>query len=323
MKHCGRSQRRRSSQVDCGLFRRLSQSRMHVYAFDQESGAEAEKVSISASATFSAVAFPSETLSSGAIATLADQAPAGYVLDPASISFDVPAETSASDGSRSLIIPVAGEIPPEFGKDQADSIAAEIAGMTDDEAQTAILAMPGIETVSITYEPDWLFHRLPHDADRIEVQMSTMTRVTIPTGAALGLDFGERRIGVAVSDSLGMIASPVTAIPTGNGAVEALRKLIDRYDAVLLVAGLPRGLSGKEGPQAARVREQAEAMALEAGYRSNTGTSGLTTTMANRSLKETGHSERESRHKVDAVAASLMLQSYLDAAAIGRSPRTL
>ena len=149
-----------------------------------------------------------------------------------------------------------------------------------------------------------------------------MSRITVPTGAALGLDFGERRIGVAVSDSLGMIASPVAAIPAGKGAAEELRKLIDRYDVVLLVAGLPRGLSGREGPQAVRVREQAEAIAQQAGLPLEYWDERLTTTMANRSLKETGMTERESRHRVDAVAASIMLQSYLDAAAIGRSQRT-
>ena len=141
-------------------------------------------------------------------------------------------------------------------------------------------------------------------------------------GAALGLDFGERRIGVAVSDSLGMIASPVTAIPVGKGSIVELQRLIEQYDVVLLVAGLPRGLSGREGPQAVRVREQAEAMAQQADLPLEYWDERLTTTMANRSLKESGFTEKESRQRVDAVAASLMLQSYLDAAAIGRSPRT-
>ena len=143
------------------------------YTFNQEAGTETESVAVTASATFTAVAFPSGALDDGAAALLATQVPAGYELDPVSITFEVPAETAAADGSRALVIPVSGEVSPVFGETEAAAIANEVSGMTDDEARNAIETMPGIESVQITYDPDWFLHRMPNDPDRIDVEKTS------------------------------------------------------------------------------------------------------------------------------------------------------
>lgn len=131
-------------------------------------------------------------------------------------------------------------------------------------------------------------------------------------GRILGLDIGERRIGVAVSDELGTIASPVGLIRRESDVARELKELIIRYDAVRLVAGLPIGLSGREGPQAALVREFTDALASEIDVPLDYWDERLSTTVAERSLIAGGTRRRKRKDKIDAVAAAVILQSYLD-----------
>ncbi|HET7093481.1 MAG TPA: Holliday junction resolvase RuvX, partial [Thermomicrobiales bacterium] len=80
-------------------------------------------------------------------------------------------------------------------------------------------------------------------------------------GRALGLDVGDVRVGVAVSDERGSIASPVETIRRGPDTVAAVCRLVESLGAVRVVVGLPTGLSGREGPQAASVRAFAAELA--------------------------------------------------------------
>jgi len=131
-------------------------------------------------------------------------------------------------------------------------------------------------------------------------------------GRMLGLDVGGRRIGVAVSDALGMIASPVRFIQRGPKVIDELRDLVARYDAVQLVAGLPVGLSGREGSQAAEVRAFADAAAKAVALPLAYWDERLTSTMAERSLIASGTRRAKRREQIDAVAAAIILQGYLD-----------
>lgn len=131
-------------------------------------------------------------------------------------------------------------------------------------------------------------------------------------GRMLGLDIGERRIGVAISDELGMIASPVGMIPRASDVVAEVRSLIAKYNAVGLVAGLPIGLSGREGPQAALVREFTDALAAEIDVPLDYWDERLSTAVAERSLIEGGTRRNKRKERVDAVAAAVILQGYLD-----------
>ena len=128
----------------------------------------------------------------------------------------------------------------------------------------------------------------------------------------LGLDIGERRIGVAVSDELGAIASPVGSIERRADVATELRNLAARYGATRLVAGLPVSLSGREGPQAAEVRACADALATAVGLPLEYWDERLTTSIAERQLIAAGSRRSRRREQIDAVAAAIILQGYLD-----------
>ena len=128
----------------------------------------------------------------------------------------------------------------------------------------------------------------------------------------LGLDIGGRRIGVAVSDEMGTIASPVAMIARQSDVAGQLRELVARYNAAKLIAGLPVGLSGREGPQAAEVRAYTDALALEVGVPVEYWDERLSTSIAEQSLIAQGTRRNKRKERVDAVAAAVILQSYLE-----------
>ena len=150
-----------------------------------------------------------------------------------------------------------------------------------------------------------------------------MTDTTFPeTGRLMGVDAGERRVGVAVTDELRMIASPVATILRGKSEITQLRELAKRFGISGIVAGLPKGMSGREGQQADDVRAYAGSLAESLGLPLRFWDERLTTAMAERSLIEAGRSRSQRKDVVDAVAAALMLQSFIDSwVSQGRSLR--
>ena len=131
----------------------------------------------------------------------------------------------------------------------------------------------------------------------------------------LALDIGEVRVGVAVSDPAGRVASPVCVLPAAEVLAHAVtfRRVLEDWEPELLVCGLPRTLAGEECPQAERIRAQAEKIAAACGLPLEFADERLSSAEAKRILKEQGLSERAMRGKVDSVAAGLFLQSWLDA----------
>lgn len=131
----------------------------------------------------------------------------------------------------------------------------------------------------------------------------------------LALDIGEVRVGIAVSDPTGRVALPVTVLPAQEVLAQAVtfRRVLEDWEPELLVCGLPRTLAGEEGPQAERIRAQAEKIARSCGLPLEFEDERLSSAEAKRILKEQGLSERAMRGKVDSVAAGLFLQSWLDA----------
>ena len=129
----------------------------------------------------------------------------------------------------------------------------------------------------------------------------------------LALDVGERRIGVAVSDPLGFSAQGVETIFTKGleNDLKRIRELSDKYETKRLLVGLPRNMSGTMGPQAERIMEFSKAL-LAAGFEVRHQDERMTTMMANRVLLE-GEVRREKRREVvDKLAATYILQSFLD-----------
>lgn len=131
---------------------------------------------------------------------------------------------------------------------------------------------------------------------------------------ALALDIGEARVGIAVSDATGTLAMPVKVLPAQEvlGNARSFRYIIEDYEPDVLVCGRPETLAGEDGPQAQRVVEVAEKIARATGLPLEFIDERLSSREARRILREQGLSEREMRGKVDSVAASLFLQTWLD-----------
>lgn len=130
----------------------------------------------------------------------------------------------------------------------------------------------------------------------------------------LGLDVGDRRIGVAVSDLLGMTAQPVeTYTRVGYGPdVRHFKELAAAYETDQFLCGLPRNMDGSVGGQAERVRDfaaQLEAAGLTVHYQDER----MTTVSAERALLEADMRRDKRKQKVDMVAAVIILQAFLDA----------
>lgn len=131
----------------------------------------------------------------------------------------------------------------------------------------------------------------------------------------LGLDVGNRRIGVAVSDELGLTAQPVMTLERKRGRNEdarSLARLARRLGVAGIVVGLPLNMDGTESAQAARTRVFAEALGERTGLPVELWDERLTTEEAHQILYEAGHARQEHRKVVDQVAATLILQSYMD-----------
>lgn len=131
---------------------------------------------------------------------------------------------------------------------------------------------------------------------------------------ALALDIGEVRVGIAVSDASGSVAMPVKVLPAQEvlSCARTFRLLIEDYEPDVLVCGLPQTLAGEEGPQAARIRAAAERISRVTNLPVAFTDERLSSREAKRILREQGLTERSMRGKVDMVAASLFLQTWLD-----------
>ncbi|MEP6777097.1 MAG: Holliday junction resolvase RuvX [Chthoniobacterales bacterium] len=130
----------------------------------------------------------------------------------------------------------------------------------------------------------------------------------------LGIDFGRARIGVAVSDELGMLAHPVETIPTSRGnPATRICEIAAEKNVERVVVGLPRHMSGALGDAAAEALAFVEKLRTALPCEVVTWDERLTTVAANRALRDNGQKTRNSRGIVDQVAAQMILQGYLDA----------
>ena len=135
---------------------------------------------------------------------------------------------------------------------------------------------------------------------------------------ALGLDLGGRRIGVAVSDRSGTVASPLDVIlRTGSRQRDhdRIARLVADEDAEVIVVGLPLSMDGRLGPAAKAALTEVRVLGSVVGVPVLTHDERLTTVTAERSLREAGLDGRARRKVVDKVAAAVMLQAWLDSPA--------
>lgn len=145
---------------------------------------------------------------------------------------------------------------------------------------------------------------------------------------AVGIDLGTRRIGVAVSDSDGRLATPYEVIERSrdlHGDRRRLVELVREAEAEVVVVGIPYSLDGSEGPAARRARIEVEALSRVMPVPVETYDERLSTVTAHRTLQDLGLGSHERRRVVDKVAASVILQAWLDsraAAALDDRPHT-
>ena len=130
----------------------------------------------------------------------------------------------------------------------------------------------------------------------------------------LALDIGESRIGLAVSDAAGRLATPLKVLDAQDVLENGpeFRRIIEDWEIESLVCGLPYTLAGEEGAQAASIRQKAHRIAQATCLPLNFTDERLSSREAKRILREEGLDERAMRGKVDMIAASLFLQVWLD-----------
>lgn len=128
----------------------------------------------------------------------------------------------------------------------------------------------------------------------------------------VGIDLGAARIGVAVSDELGLLAHPVETIPAGSGATRRIAEIVQEKNAERVIVGLPRHMNGTAGVGAADALAFVKKLAAILSCEVLTWDERLSTTAANRALRDSGRKTRNSRQIIDQVAAQMILQGYLD-----------
>jgi len=130
----------------------------------------------------------------------------------------------------------------------------------------------------------------------------------------LGLDVGDRRIGVAMSDQMGILASALTVIERkGDGAdVKSILDMVRENEVGCIVVGMPRSLDGSIGKQAVKMNAFVEELSKLTDVPIKMWDETLSTVIAERLLKDAGRDRRQVKQRRDAAAAALILQWYLD-----------
>lgn len=143
-----------------------------------------------------------------------------------------------------------------------------------------------------------------------------MTGGVIPrAGRVMALDWGERRIGLALSDETQLIASPLETLvrrPGKRFPMPRFLELVAEHQPVGLVVGLPLGLDGREGPSAKAARELAALVGTRTGLPVALQDERLSSVQVQEAIREMGGSARGRRAEVDALAAVVILQNWLD-----------
>jgi putative Holliday junction resolvase len=132
------------------------------------------------------------------------------------------------------------------------------------------------------------------------------------TGRALGLDFGQKRIGVAVSDPFGMMAMPLAFVPNTPEAIGAIKALVSQYQIGVIVLGLPLNMKGEETPSSQKVRAFAEKLKKSTGLPVHFQDERFSTQAVERMLIGADMKRDKRKLVIDSQAAAFVLQGFLD-----------
>ena len=130
----------------------------------------------------------------------------------------------------------------------------------------------------------------------------------------LAIDHGQKRTGIAANDALGMMAHPLEFIPTEpfDAFLNRLKEILVERETEQIIVGMPRNMDGSMGSQALKVEDFVAVLKKSVTVPVRTWDERLTTVMAEDKLREAGVNMREAKKKVDAAAAAVMLQDYMD-----------
>ena len=134
------------------------------------------------------------------------------------------------------------------------------------------------------------------------------------TGRIMGLDIGDKTIGVAVSDLMGMTAQGIKTIKrtSKKNDIEEIKQIIKEKQVNLIVSGLPKNMNGTVGPQVEKVQKFCELIKEETGLEIEFWDERLTTVAAEKTLITADVSRKKRKNVIDMMAAVLILQGYLD-----------
>ena len=131
-------------------------------------------------------------------------------------------------------------------------------------------------------------------------------------GRVIGVDLGDARVGIALSNPDRTLASPIEVIKRTGNLYRDIAKIVQEWEANMVVVGLPLSLSGRVGPAAKKALIEVERMGATIRVPIETYDERLTTVTAERFMTDAGLDSRNQRKVVDKIAAAIMLQAWLD-----------
>jgi putative holliday junction resolvase len=138
-------------------------------------------------------------------------------------------------------------------------------------------------------------------------------QLEMASGRVLGIDLGEARVGVALSDDLGLLAHPLETITVARrDPCERIAELAREKQVEAIVVGVPRNMDGSFGPAALKARELIERLRECVSCEVIPWDERLTTVAAERALRQAGRKAKEQRSVIDQAAAQILLQSWID-----------
>lgn len=165
--------------------------------------------------------------------------------------------------------------------------------------------------MSSTFGSEWKTWPRPRKLSRLR-RGRDFSRNDSEMNPILALDFGQARIGVAISDELQLLAHPLETIRTKERPESRIAKIVHDKNVDHVVVGIPRQLNGQIGTAATEVLEFVKKLRATLSCQVVTWDERLTTVAANRALRDAGKKTRDTRGYVDQVAAQMILQGYLD-----------
>jgi putative holliday junction resolvase len=129
----------------------------------------------------------------------------------------------------------------------------------------------------------------------------------------LGIDHGDSRIGLAISDELGSFAHPYRTLQSGARVIDEIRAIVERVQISGIIIGFPKNMDGTLGPAAAKVKSFGDQLAqVLPTIKIIFWDERLTTREAQRALHAAGKNAKQSKKMIDQVAAQILLQNYMD-----------